>query len=479
MSKNRRRRAGIPRTKFKPAINIGCGFDIPTGLFVKGSKGEIIIDGGLSDFTAVVGAGNSFKSLLLQYFAMSAANTIAATDEPYIMNYDTENNAQPSRLDKLASKFEFLPNPATDEDTGVIDLSDKSMIAGDAWWSKVKEFLGENSKDGKLKYTGFTTKGKVHTDHAPTIVINDSFSKFEPKSTEDMLAKSKSEDGSTNTYYMRTGLFKAKVLGEIPPLSSKSNMYFLTTAHLGIKSAIGENKYSKPGKKLFSLKDDEEIKKVSPEFYYLVKTLWKVISRRVLKNPATGEALYPLRGDSGQATDLNLVTVESLRLKTGATGIKLEVVVSQDSGVLPALTNFHYIKTNKFGFAGNNTTYNLVLYPNERLQRTNIRPKTDKDVKLCRAIELTSDLLQIKTYHPAVVRTGLWCEPEVLYKDIVDMGYDWDDLLNTRGWYAIDQYNKDVRPFMSIMDLLEFRKGAKTPYWMDKKTKKEKKWLIV
>ena len=55
------------------------------------------------------------------------------------------------------------------------------------------------------------------------------------------------------------------------------------------------------------------------------------------------------------------------------------------------------------------------------------------------------------------------------------MGYDWDVLLNTRGYWTLNQYSHPV-PYLSTVDLLKMRKGLYKPYWMDKQetTKKKK-----
>ena len=64
------------------------------------------------------------------------------------------------------------------------------------------------------------------------------------------------------------------------------------------------------------------------------------------------------------------------------------------------------------------------------------------------------------------------CTPKELYEDIKKLGYDWNVLLDTRGYWTIDQYTNKV-PFLSTVDLLKMRKGLYTPYFL--KDNKEKK----
>ena len=62
------------------------------------------------------------------------------------------------------------------------------------------------------------------------------------------------------------------------------------------------------------------------------------------------------------------------------------------------------------------------------------------------------------------------CSPKELYEDIKKLGYDWNVLLNTRGYWTIDQYTNPV-PYLSTVDLLRMRKGLYEPYWLKKDKK--------
>jgi hypothetical protein len=76
------------------------------------------------------------------------------------------------------------------------------------------------------------------------------------------------------------------------------------------------------------------------------------------------------------------------------------LVVSQTEGVLASLTEFNYVKDNdRFGIEGTLTSYNMILYPDVKIQRTTVRNLLDTDPMLRRAVKITADLLQIKTYY--------------------------------------------------------------------------------
>ena len=107
------------------------------------------------------------------------------------------------------------------------------------------------------------------------------------------------------------------------------------------------------------------------------------------------------------------------------------------------LSALHYLKnSDRFGLGGHDRAYFCHLRPDVSLQRTTVRSKIDGDAKLGRAIEICAELCQI---------TNLWldtpasvlCTPEELYRDIAAMGYDWEELLDTRGFWV---YENDKHP---------------------------------
>jgi len=473
-----RKRMDLKRPKTRIMLNIGALLDIPNSIIVTGAKGESIFMGSFSDVNAITGAGNSYKSVLLYYMNLAAANVIAATHSPYLIIYDTENNVSETRIRELSRRFEYLEGDIFDKDTGFIDYTDKSVTHGDAWWNDTKAFMRDVIKNEPMvEYTAFVDKeGKTKKDFLPTLTILDSISKFESKASLEMLDRAKKDDSSTNTYFMRAGLFKTKVLGEMSMLAPAANFYISMTAHIGKKSEMDENKYSKPVKTLNYLKEGEALKNVPKEFTYLTKILYKVSGMQNLKADDNNSPLYPMSGGSDNKTDLNLLRLEVIRSKYGNSGSTLPILVSQSEGVLPTLSEFHYIKTNGyFGLDGGNRSFNVTFLPKVSLSRTTIRTKINNSKKLRRAIQIASDLLQIKTFKPEIERVGLYMSPKDLYDTLISKGYDWEDILNTRSWFAIDQYNKDIDYFLSTLDLLKMASGEYTPYWLVKEKKNDKR----
>lgn len=464
-------------TRSKVLLNVGALMDIPTAILITGPKGETIINGGCGNIVAVVGPGNSFKSTIANYIMLSAANKVAASKETSLMTYDSEVNIAPERLNEIANRFQFLHNDPVFGDHEHEDaqwiITDKAEYAADEWFTILKDTLKEkeNNKADIAEFDTFRdpmTKGVLKMK-TPTFVAIDSLSEFESSKTMELMENNKADDSSSNMLFMQQGLFKTKVLAELPRMSSASNTYFVLTAHVGEKKDMrtGPAAYGAMPKDLQHMKADEKLKGVSSKFSFLTSSLWQATGVTILRNPTTKLAEYPLDKDESLDADLNVVNLKQLRSKTGTSGFILPIVVSQVYGVLPELTEFHYIKTNdRFGIDGNNTSYSLTLYPECKLGRTTVRSKINDDPKLRRALNITSELLQLHKFHGRLKEQDLLCTPEELYKDITALGYDWNnDILTTRGWYTLNNYNPELPNFLSIVDLLKMRKGIYTPYW--------------
>ena len=456
----------------KLLINIGAMMDIPTGAVITGKKGESIINGGLGLITAVVGRGNHFKSTILHYMMLSAADKVFSSYETLMQTYDTEINISPERLMMLAERFDYIPKEGLlDPETGAWMITDKSQYYADEWLDIIRNFTNEKTKDKSLvvKNTPFNTEGVI----IPSFTEVDSLSEFESANTVEMADKNSLGDSSTNTLFMKQGLVKSKFLMELPRLAMGSNNYFLMTAHVGKDINMAAGPYApQPEKKLQHLKGGDKIKGVSDKFYFLVSNLWYAYNAAPLVNQNTKTAEYPKTQKMNKDSDpmeLNIVSLRQLRSKSGPSGYTISLIVSQNEGVLPTLSEFHTLKSNgRFGIGGSLQNYFMVLRPDVSLSRTTVREKIDNDPMLRRAIQITSELAQIKQFWPHMVEDGLWCEPEELYEGLKKQGYDWDELLSTRGWWALNQYDHPV-PFLSTVDLLKMYKGTYTPYWMDKK----------
>jgi hypothetical protein len=407
---------------------------------------------------------------------LAAADKIFATAKTAMTTYDTEVNITLDRLEYFANKFKYIPNnPITESD--VWSITDKSNISANQWVIEINKYIKSkvSDKSALVEHTAFVdpyTKKPLKTI-LPTFVEIDSLSEFEGEASIDMLS-SDLEDSSTNTFAMKQGMFKHKFLSQLPRLSGSSNTVFMLTAHIGkkIDMATGPAKYQQPSKQLQHLKSGDVIKGVTNKFNYLINggALFAHTATKLI-NQATKLPEYPIKDVINDPNELNIVKLTQLRGKNGSSGYTLELIISQYDGILIPLTNFHYIKSaGRYGLTGSVQNYELVLRPGVKLSRTTVRDKLDNDSRLAKAMQFTSDLLQLHTYHRHLENVDLLCSPEELYEGIKEMGYEWDELLDTRSWVTVDQYSDKVPPFLSILDLLKMRKGIYHPYWMEKKT---------
>lgn len=462
----------IPRPAFqsipdvRPMPNLGALLDIPTGSFVKGKHGESILNGGLGSLTGVVGKGNSFKTTICLYMIFIVLsrfkNSIGS-------EYDTEINTHKLRHQQLASVLDPALSNILAE--GRWDITDKSLYYANEWYELLKTYLKDKSKD-KSKYevlTPFLDKdgSSLIKMILPTLTLIDSISAFETDNVAQLSTKAELGSSAANMQFMRGGVEKKRFLQEIPTLSARANNPVLMTAHIG--QAFQLDPYAPPDKKLQHLKNGEKIKGVPEDFTFLMNNCWYSYGATVLWNADRSGPKFPkAQGEKNTAdkdTDLNTVNVIQLRGKSGPTGMPIPLVVSQLEGVLPTLTELNFLMENeRWGLDANPQNYACHLLPDVKMSRTTARSKIDTTPALARAINICSEMLQMKQLWKHLPNDFI-PTPAVLYEDLKKQGYDWDQLLATRGWWTYDNDAHEI-PFLSSMDLLNMRAGTYKPYWL-------------
>ena len=457
----------------KILYNVGALIDHLTGKYVKGQKGENIMNGGLSIFTAVMGKPNTYKTKFARYMMLSAASKVAYSGiMPYLNTYDTEVNIDVEHCMALAHKFE----PFKGHDLVKLkawNITDKTHHLGNDWWKMTKDFLRNEKIKNRKDYT-FETPF-VDKDLRPMHIIFPSFndldsvSEFQTADVEEMQNKNEIGESGGNTIHMRSGLAKTRLLMEIPGVCNAASHYMIMTAHVGKEIPMGQGPMASiPTKQLPHMKPGEVVKGVAGKFLYLSNLLWQTTHASTFNNQTTKGPEYPRTRDQVDegSFDLNLVTVKLVRNKFGPSGYSVDLLISQTDGVLPSLTEFHYIKENdRFGLEGSVQNYSLALYPGVNLQRTTVRNLIDTDPLLRRAIKITADLLQIKTYHKNI---DLEIPDLKLLYAKLDKEYGWKTLLETRDFWTFNNYDHPV-PFLSTLDILEMYHDKYVPYWFKKK----------
>lgn len=468
----------IPNIKF--SYNTGALFDIPTGRYETGKYGESILNGGLGNITGIVGIGNNFKSTIMHYMMLSAMSKF---DGSAANTYDTEINISENRAKALANNIRELNN----EDIihkGRWKITDKTAYFGNEWFETLKEFMTTKFDNAKsiTKLSPFLARdGKTQLPMLiPTFSEIDSLTKFTTSSSDSMQDDNELGDSGANTLYMKEGQAKKRMLSYLPKPVQQSNNYMLISAHVG--KNIPMDPRAAPVKKLQFLKNNDTLKGATDDFTFLTTNCWQCQNATPLfydDSPKNGP-LYPrhkednMKGD----TDLFLVTLIQLRSKTGPSGLIMQIIVSQQEGVLPGLSEFHYIKVNgQFGLCGSNQNYALDLLPDVALSRTAVRGKLEDNAQLRRAMTITAELCQMK-YLWHYLPEGLLITPKELYDRLKEIGYDWSVLLSTRGWWTFDNDSKDKIPFLSTMDLLNMAKKENPyiPYWLSQEQKQKLKF---
>lgn len=453
------------RPAFRPALNIGCMMDIPTGKYEQGQHGEMIMNGGLGSLTGIASRPNNFKTALGVYMLAMIRRAFPGSSA---LIYDTEGTLNPvARFSSLAKSIEEIRSVDWENDDQFV-FTDLSRYTGDEFFSIFRKALGEKEKDQKshMRTTPFLDmNGAPRKCLYPTTGFIDSFSKFIVTAVADMYEKNAIGASGNNTDAMTNGKAKNQLFNQLPQVCAKTGTYMILTAHVG--DIIQMEMYPTDKRNLSEMKKDTVLKGVSSGFYSLPNNVWDIMSNKVLLNKDK-MPIYPLdnstaiQGDS----DLRILEIKNLRGKGGITGLPFNLIVSQTEGLLPSLSEFHFCKEASWGIGGNLQNYYVEMCPDVKLTRTTVRKKLDESGPLRRAVEIQSEMLQLIMFQRWTAEQV--CDPKTLYDDLKAMGYDWDMILaDTRGyWMCAEDEHLDRKKFLSTYDLLRMRTGDYKPYWM-------------
>lgn len=456
---------------FRPSYNVGCLRDLPTGSFQKGKRGEMICTGGMTHLMGVSGLGNVNKSTVCHDYVLTALDRYVPLAEA--MAHDTEYTQSYVRWQMLAKHPQF-PN-LKDVDITRWDhfmISSQGDMMGNEWFDVIKERLlskKEARKELMLTTPFLDTRdatGKTQLKQfLPSILEADSLSQMNMQVAQDILDDSEVGTGKAQTVFMRAAGAKTQMFMQLPDLAAQHGGVIIFTAAMGTK--IQMDAYAPNSKKLSGLSSDITFKNVPGNISQLTTDVWYIYGAVPEFNSSQDKTpKYPRDKDDNNEGDQDLqrLSIKNLRGKTGPSNTPMEFLVSQKEGLLHGLTEFHYIKGHgKFGIGGNDQRFFLDLYPDTTLMRTTVRGLIEADPKLARAMTLTSELLQLKLMFPEF--RDIMVSAKDLYEGIKAKGLDWDELLTTRGYWVFEEMEAGLAPFMSIVDLLQFNAGIKTPYW--------------
>jgi len=458
------------RPLFRPAINVGGLLDIPTGKYELGEHGESIMNGGIASMTGFVSRPNNFKTALAVFISAMVRRACRNSDN---VVYDSEGTFYPvGRYTTACAGYDYIQTIDWENDEHFF-FTDISRLAGDEFFKALMDKLKDKHDHKKwLKTTPFLDiKGAPKKALYPTSAIVDSFSKLQVTQVLQQYDKNKIGDSKNTTGEMNTGRAKNELFNQLPQMCARTGTYLVLTAH--VKDKIEMEMYPTDKRNLVSMKQGTVIGGASG-MYSIPNNVWAITSNKHLLNKERMPQ-YPLDNKTAMEgdTDLRILSVENWRGKNGITGLPIELIMSQTEGYQPSLSEFHYVKENGFGMGGNNLNYFIELMPDITLSRTTVRKKIADNAKLRRALEIQAEMLQLIQFH-RIDHDNVFTDPKTLYEDIKALGYDWDVLFNTRGYWVFKEEEKDhPLPFLSTMDLLRMRKGLYIPFWMSKDEQKK------
>lgn len=448
-----------------PFLNLGCGFDIPTGSYMIGKHGESLLNGGLSYLTGIAGGGNKFKSTILWYMLLTVLDRYQGSEG---VAYDTEMSLAIKRLYQLAASMENIGGVALGQE-GRLTVTSAVEYSGNKFYELFKEIATNREQNPKeyMRTSPFLDhNGNNLRFFTPNVTGVDSLSNFSADATIKMQNDNEIGDSGRNTEAMRASLIKTQLLMEMPRVTAATGNYVLFSAHVG--EGIQMDPYAPNAKKLQHLAQNYKFKNVPEKFTFLMNNCWYADKAETMINQTTKAPEFPRNSDDDMKgdTDLNRIYLKNLRAKSGPTGMPMELIVSQSEGLLPGLTALNHLKSFKFGMGGHDRSYFNELLPDVALSRTTVRGKLDQNYKLRRAMEISMELCQIyNMWHDYDQK--LVVAPAELFATLKEKGYNWDQLLETRGYWTFDNDSKDhKRPFLSTQDLLKMRVGDYHPYWM-------------
>ena len=456
--------------RIRPALNVGGVIDIVTGSYHIGKHGESILNGGMAAVNSVAGPGNTFKSELLNHLTFTPLARYGCAKELF---YDSENSMTFDRLNRAAHIHPALADLDVSSPTNSrFRMTQSADMLGDVFFEKIKDAASIRRKiKNKLQVeTPFvdTDTGEYITMIEPTLIAIDSLSEWKATSVQEKLVdKNAVGESGANTQFMKDGAAKTQMITQLPNLAGQGGLYFFMVAHVGMPIVMDQ--YAPVAAKLTHARAGTKTKGVPEKFDFINSNLFEIYNAKVLYNSSQDKtAKYP-KGSADReigTPDLTAVYMVNTRNKGGPSGVRFEMLVSQSEGYQATLTEFHFVKTSdNYGVVGNNVSYAMALRPDVKLGRTTVRTKIDEDYRLCRAIEITAQMKMMENIWRGI-DPELHISPEALYEKLKDK-YDWDILLNTRGyWVFVGDEDKEL-PFLSTMDLLNMAAGTYHPWWYD------------
>jgi len=437
------------------SFNTDSIFDLQSGYAVQGYDGMYYINGGWGNtISGVHGFGGMYKSthagsLLVRSASIYDVQLVIGDSEDAISR-DKERLQRMGGDHPISIGKEGTPNQ-------LVCLDCKMEYDLDTFFSFLHD-LGETrlKRRKELTFTtpfiDFATGERVKT-WSPMPIFMDSITEMYSNDEMTQVAVGL-DDKKTKTVYMMDANKKTIFLRWMSKFCAKYGFVCCATAHYGAE--INMDAYGPSPKQLQYMKQGFKVKGAGSKFTFLTSPQYQIVSCKVLEDDKH-EAWYKL-GDTGP-TDINEVAVMLQRCKNNSSGSTFNYVISQSNGLLAAVTDYNYLRANKlFGLTGNLQNHQLTMYPDHNITRNTVRELSNNDKKMCRALQLTAQLLFIQqNWNMDRMPFPVDIEPQK-FVDTIMSGKNpltMDRLLCSRGyWLPAEMETKETPEYVSIFDAL-------------------------
>lgn len=468
MAKKEKQYDHDPAPLVRPRANTGSLLDIPTGRYYDGRFDDSILSGSHSNFIGAGGRGNTFKTTLLLSLMIRILSRYMGSS---LRVYDAEITFDWNRLFDICMQYPNLDYLELVEARRLL-VTSAEQHSGNEWWDIIRNRAEMRSASFK-KEAVETPFLDIHGNPLRVLPLEqhlcDSLSQLSTDAIDSIYDGAQIDASEATTDNLRAGGIKTRMIMQVPKITSMGHMTLAATAHVGNEFKL--EKYAPSTQQLAAMPKSLKFKNVPEKFTFLTHNTWFIRSAEPLTNDTTKASEYPLEGQNGLAGDMDLMklTVTNVRSKSGPTGHTFQLLVSQDFGLLPGLSEFHFLRSrkDKFGLVGpegQQKSYRLALYDEPLLARTKVRSMIDEDYKLQRALEITSEMCQIYEYWKDFDRE-LVISPEELKAKLTEKGYNLDLLLCSRGHWTYDHYNPAHLPPLTTKDLLRMAAEQYVPWW--------------
>jgi hypothetical protein len=463
--------ADMENTQYRPYINTGGPIDIINGKFVPAVSGGHALSGGCGISTAVIGGPNTFKSTLMNG---SMINGMARFPESEGLLYDSEFGASDSsRLARFSDRFLDEPEKraahieSLESRLTILDPTSDKAETLDAFFDEMKRIRDEkiaHAKDWEIETEILDpTTMKPYRMLLPTFIGIDSWteSKVRQLSVRDEEHTGDTEMSSQRMIHMEEGWQKSRLMRQLPAICAKGGIYSFISGHMGKKQSLD----GRPVKKdMTHMGQDETTKAMGPKFNFLMSSIFKIDNAVKLTQKDDHRASeYPSEGNVA-GTELQKLMITLVRCKNAPSGAQTQAVASQRFGIIPGLSHYDYLRSNKyFGLGAPNKVRNPIL-GDMNLGRTKIFDAV-LDYKVARAMELTYQLYVIQSTwtlmgQPVDYSISIEKFAELLLGG--STGYAADDILHSRGWWTYTGA-KEERSYLTLPDILQILNGSYKP----------------